>query len=118
MKLIESLREHGADIDGAMERVLDDIPLYEECVIAFIDDPTFSELGNSMEAGDGKRAFDNAHTLKGVSANLGLNPLLPSLCPITELLRSGVCSDEAGEKYRSLGKEYIKLRELVMCAEA
>ncbi|MCD7826555.1 MAG: Hpt domain-containing protein [Clostridiaceae bacterium] len=106
------LEEWGCDIDGAMERFLDDEAFYFECYGQVITDPCFDRLCEALEQHDIRSAFDCAHTLKGVIANMGLTPLEQILIDIVEPLRGG---DDSGcmEKYKELMEERKKYLEIL-----
>ncbi len=89
---IAMLEALGCDIDGAMERFLDDEAFYLDCYQQVILDPCFDSLKDALEQHDLGQAFDCAHTLKGITANLGLTPLEQILIEIVKPLRNG--SDE------------------------
>lgn len=85
--IVEKIRTYGADINGAMCRMLNDKDFYVECISNFLLDDTFKKLKQSLEDNNLSEAFDAAHTLKGVSANLGLTPLYNIVCEMVEPLR-------------------------------
>ena len=64
----------------------------------FPSDPSFGQLKAAMAAGDVKEAFRAAHTLKGVSLNLGFDNLSPSAVALTEILRTGTFEGAAGQR--------------------
>lgn len=76
-------------------------------VLRFQDDPSYGELVNALEKGDVKAAFLAAHTLKGVSQNLGFDPLYRTSSAITEILRAG--SLDIGTLMDELKSNYEKL---------
>ncbi len=88
----DELKKLGCDLEGAMERFLDDEDFYFECYNEVILDPCFEQLGEALEQHNVKAAFDYSHNLKGVTANLGLTSLVNQLVEIVEPLRNG--SDE------------------------
>lgn len=88
-ELIDRLRHYGADMDATMERFIGDEALYDRCFHIFLEDPSFLTLEKALEQRDYTAAFQAAHTLKGVSGNLGLTPLYTSVCEITAALRHG-----------------------------
>ena len=49
-------------------------------------------LENALEAGDFSEAYRGAHTLKGVSRDLGFTPLFDAACALSDALRL----DDAG----------------------
>lgn len=101
--LIEEIRAYGADVDGALERFLDDEDLYEKCLLTFVDDESFAGLKEALDGKDYEQAFNCAHTLKGVAANLGLTPLYEAIVGIVEPLR--------GKDYSNLDSQYAVVAE-------
>lgn len=86
-EMLVKLKEYGCDVDGALARVIDDVELYAYCLKTLVEDSAFVDLGKALKANDIDKAFDYAHTIKGVSANLGLTPLYDLDCEIVEVLR-------------------------------
>ncbi|MDD3218956.1 MAG: Hpt domain-containing protein [Lachnospiraceae bacterium] len=111
-EVVNKLETWGCDIKAAMERFLDDEELYEECLQTFKEDPGFAELGKLLETKDYKQAFDCVHTLKGVSANLGINPLWNALSDMTEELRADKY-DKLDDLYTVIQDCYSKFCEIV-----
>ncbi len=62
--------------------------LIKRFMIKFLSDPSGKLLFDSMESGSYDDAFRAAHTLKGVSQNLGFTMLYKSSSAITEALRA------------------------------
>lgn len=87
--VIEELREWHCDVDGALARFLDDEGLYTSCLGAVLEDQAFAGLGEALKAHEVSEAFDYAHTLKGVLANMGLTPMFDIAVRIVEPLRAG-----------------------------
>lgn len=102
-RLIE-LKSWGCDIKGAMERFLDDEEFYFECYEEALEDVGFEQLKGALDEHDVKLAFEHAHSLKGIIANLGLTSLFEIITDIVEPLRIGQ-EDGVAEKYEELLKE-------------
>ena len=72
----ERLEGLGVNIEETMERFVENEALYFRCLNKLQDDKNYSLMCDAIEEGtDAGKAFDAAHALKGVSANLGLNKL-------------------------------------------
>ncbi len=99
---IEKLREWGCDVEDARKRLLEDDGFYRTCLDIFTGDESFEKLDASMDNQYYKEAFEAAHTLKGVSGNLGLTPLYEALCLLVEALRGDRCKE--AEQY------YVQVR--------
>lgn len=100
-KLCTELKNWGCDVDGAKKRCLDDEDFYCKLVKTVMHDPSFEELGGTLEAGDVTKSFDLAHSLKGSLANVGLTPLYDLIVEIVEPLRAG--------NIQGLAMPYLKL---------
>lgn len=77
-------------LHGDYAQVIQRLPspaLVERFIGKFLDDGSFSELTSAMAAGQTEASFRAAHTLKGVSANLGFEQLRQSSSALTEFLR-------------------------------
>lgn len=108
----DELKKLGCDLEGAMERFLDDEAFYFECYNEVISDPCLEQLGEALEQHNVKAAFEYSHNLKGVTSNLGLTPLVNRLVAIVEPLRQG--SDEGLlPLYQDLVTEWGKYKALL-----
>lgn len=87
MTIQECYQKLGGDFEQ-VEKRLPSVSLVKRFITKFLDDQSFSELCCAMQSGQPAEAFRAAHTLKGVSANLGFGRLLTSAAKLTELLRS------------------------------
>ncbi|MGD1816619.1 MAG: Hpt domain-containing protein [Pleomorphochaeta sp.] len=99
---LNKLKNWGCDINGALDRFLNDKDLYFECLLMFVDDENFSELKNHINDEDQKIPFTYVHTLKGVAGNLGITPLFESLSELCEVLRSSNYNSNSGLYERTI----------------
>lgn len=112
-ELTDRLRAAGADMDGAMNRLVNDEELYATCFGYFMDDPAFAALGAALDSEDYAAAFEAAHSLKGVSGNLGLTRLYQLCGGLVEPLRHGQPGDaHLSELYAALIEERDALKLL------
>lgn len=86
MTIQECYQVLGGDY-AQVEKRLPGIHLIRRFIAKFLDDGSYPELCRAMEQGQTEEAFRAAHTLKGVSANLGFDRLTASSGELTELLR-------------------------------
>ena len=100
-EVFKKLEEWGCDVEGALERFFDDKDLYMTCLEMVITDSNFDKLGVALEEKNVLEAFDCAHTLKGVFANLGLTPMFSIVVTIVEPLRGGLAYN-LNENYEKL----------------
>ena len=107
MELSEFYTSIGSDFDEVAAR-LESTALIARLVGKFAEDPSFSELERSLAAGEVEPAFRAAHTLKGISANVGFSGLYKSASALTELLRTGSL-DGAAPLFGEVKAEYEKI---------
>ncbi|MEZ3464705.1 MAG: TetR family transcriptional regulator [Lachnospiraceae bacterium] len=96
--LWDTLREKGVDVDRALARMKGDKEAYRNFLMEFFADPDFEALGTAVRTGDAEHAFEYAHGLKGMAANLGLDEVRSRLSVLVEILRPGGL-DGAAEAY-------------------
>ena len=87
--VLMKMKEHGCDVDGALNRMLNDEAFLLHCMRAALEQTEYDALGEALGKKDVKAAFEYAHALKGVTANVGLTPLYDSVVKIVEPLRAG-----------------------------
>ncbi|MBQ1193202.1 MAG: TetR family transcriptional regulator [Lachnospiraceae bacterium] len=92
------LKEKGVNVDKALERMKGNKDAYKSFLQEFFEDPDFESLEEAIRDGDAKNAFDYAHGLKGMAANLGLDKIHGELSVLVEILRRGSL-DGAKEAY-------------------
>jgi HPt (histidine-containing phosphotransfer) domain-containing protein len=111
MLTIENLKMYGADVDDGLQRCMNNKDFYLRLVKMALQDGSFVDLGNALNQKQYDTAFDHAHKLKGVLANLSLTPILEPVSELTELLRHKTDGDYDG-LYTRMMEEYEKLKAL------
>lgn len=111
MTLEQCYAQMGADYAAVLKRFYDP-DMICRFVKRFPSDPSFGQLKAAMAAGDVKEAFRAAHTLKGVSLNLGFDNLSPSAVALTEILRAGTFEGAAG-KMALVETEYARTLDAI-----
>ena len=93
MLTIEQLNEFGADTKDGLSRCMGMESLYLRLVGMLAKDTHMKDLKAALDQGDLNAAFEAAHALKGVLANLSLTPVLTPVSEMTELLRAKTETD-------------------------
>ncbi|MCC8138016.1 MAG: Hpt domain-containing protein [Clostridiales bacterium] len=94
----------GQDYIEVYERMLGNENLIIHFLQQFCEDETYPALERAVADGDVKNMFLESHTLKGLSANFGLKPLVEKTGVLVELTRgcgspgSGAAADSAGKE--------------------
>lgn len=111
MITIEKLKSFGADADDGLTRCLNDEDFYLMLVGSALDEGEILKLEKQISEGDLASAFETAHALKGVYANLSLTPLYETVFGITEHLRAKESIDysDAVTKLKTQMHELISL---------
>ncbi|MBR6089683.1 MAG: Hpt domain-containing protein [Anaerolineaceae bacterium] len=105
MLTLNSLKEFGADVQDGLKRCLNNEGFYLKLVNMAINDGNFDKLAAAVGAGDKKAAFEAAHALKGIAANVSLTPIYAVVSEMTELLRADQDAD-----YQDYLDRILKLR--------
>lgn len=106
------LELQGVDVEGALERFIGNDVLYEKFLRKFFDDVNYTLLIEGINQKDVKKAFDASHTLKGVSANLGLNQIVELISPMVEVFRNESVDIDISQ-LEKLKKKYEDLYSLI-----
>lgn len=87
MTVKECYEQINGDYEGVFGRFRGDERI-KKFAIKFLADGSYANLCKNLKAADYEEAFRAAHTLKGVSQNLGFTGLHMASDALTELLRS------------------------------
>ena len=101
----ETYEKIGANYDDACARLMGE-EMLARFALKFLDDESMDKLEAAMAAGDVKEAFMAAHTLKGVSQNLGFDNLYESAAVVTEALRDADTVNGARDGMHALRQQY------------
>ena len=112
MLSIDVLREFGADVDDGLERCLDDEEFYLELVPGALEESYYKSIDDLIKQEAYMQAFEVAHSLKGILANLALTPILNPVSEITEGLRASKEMDYSG-LVASMWENRNKLLEMI-----
>lgn len=85
---IDDLIAYGANVDEGLARCMNNEEFYLRLVGLVKNEAGFDTLEQAIANNQLKEAFEAAHSLKGVLANLAITPLFEPISEITELLRS------------------------------
>ncbi len=84
----DALVELGVNTAEGIARCMNNETFYLKMVDMALRDKGYDRLLAALERDDLDDAFEAAHALKGVLANLSLTPLLVPVVELTELLRA------------------------------
>ena len=107
MITIDALNRYGANTQEGLTRCMNNDAFYIMLVNKALADRRLDQL-EQIAAKDLEAAFETAHALKGMYANLSLDPLTKPVSEITELLRNKSDADytallaEAKAQYAAL----------------
>lgn len=114
MNVKECYEIMNADYEDVKRRFLSDSRI-RRFALLFLRDNSMNDLRAAMQERESEKAFQAAHTLKGICLNLGFTGLYAPVNRITEMLRAGDY-ESASEELEAVEDQYdatIKgLREL------
>lgn len=93
-----------ADYEDVKRRFLSDSRI-RRFALLFLEDSSMKDLSAAMEEEDCEKAFQAAHTLKGICLNLGFTGLFAPVNRITEMLRAGDY-ESASEELAAVEDQY------------
>ena len=103
---------YGADYQGTLGRFMGNRKMYMKFLGMLFQDENLSKLGNALEQGDMTSAFEAAHTLKGVTGNMGLTPLYDAVCTIVEPLRTREDREDYTKMYENVRGQFKRAEKL------
>ncbi len=113
----KQLEESGADVDVTLKRFMGNEAIYMKFIMKFLDDKNYDGIKEGIEGHDYEKAFGCAHSLKGVSGNLGLNPVYEAASQITEILRDKkteeINLEELGKAKERLEESYCRFQKII-----
>ena len=90
---LDDLKKLGANTEDGLKRCAGNEALYMRLVPMALDAGKYSDLTKQIGEKDYDAAFETAHALKGMYANLSLTPLTEPVSEMTELLRKRTDTD-------------------------
>lgn len=110
--LLDKLNLYGMDVPSTMARFGGNEALMMRFLLGFPNDKTMDSLRQAMATGDMEAIKVGAHSLKGLSGNLGLTPLFEVSSQMMNALRSNEeCDVDA--LYSAVENEYDKALKLI-----
>ena len=112
MLTLDALKAYGANVEEGLVRCMGNEEFYLKLIRMMLEDKNFAALKDALAAHDLDRAFECAHAVKGVAANLALTPVFTPVSEMTELLRSRTDTDYS-ELYAQAEKAISDLKSMM-----
>lgn len=106
------LERLGMDVPSTLARFLDNEKMLIKFLKKFEADDNMVKLSAAIKGGDVKTAFEAAHVLKGISANLSLGNLNALISEQTELLRKDHLT-QAGKMLPEVQEAYDEAKQII-----
>ena len=106
----------GVDWESGVKRLMGNEQLYRKLLAKFAASygDTAGRIRDALNAGDRQTAHNELHTLKGVTANLGLAPLSRLAADYLAALRAGTPLSALDAQYQALCAEYRRVTEAIV----
>ena len=109
MKFEDALNAIGVNTNEVLSRFSGNEMLMKKFTLKFPDDKSFPATKAALDAMDKKALELSAHTLKGVSGNLGFSALYEASAALVNAVRAG-----EDEKIAPLGEKVVELGENII----
>ena len=113
----QKMEENGADVETTINRFMGNEAMYLKFLGKILDDQNYKMLGENLEAKNYEEAFKCAHTLKGVTANLGLDPIQKAVSELVEEIRGKEAGEineaRVDEEWQNVKSYYEKFFEII-----
>ncbi len=109
MNFNELLAQIGVDAEATVARLGGMEELLKRFILKFPQDPTFSALAKAYDSRDMEALGCHVHTLKGLTANLGIEPLRQMCEEYLEGIRANLPMAELTAYQRRLTLEYRRV---------
>jgi len=103
-----SLVKLGVDIEAVLDNFCKSEDTYLSCLDKFTKDLNYVKMLASIESRNASKAFEAAHSLKGVAGSLGFGDLFKEVSEITEVFRAGSL-DYDPENLQAIKDNYVKI---------
>ena len=90
------------DFEGGVKRVMNNAKLYTRLLAKFKNDTKLDDLDAALAAGDLETAQAQAHTIKGVAANLSLTELFNQCLELETQIKAKAVDPNQAEKVRTV----------------
>ncbi len=111
MTFEQALEKIGVNTEEVLARFSGNEMLMKKFILKFAEDKAFPDTKAAIAAGDKKAIELSAHTLKGVSGNLGFTALYEASAALVNAVRAG-----EDEKIQPLGEKVVALGNDVVSA--
>ena len=97
---INNNNEEYISIDDALARIGGNMGLYKRLLGRFIEGNHFDALNNALQSGDMEEAERQAHSIKGVSANLSLVKIQSASLEVEQKIKENLDYSESLEELK------------------
>ena len=101
-EILKNLQNQKIDIYSALERFLYNKEMYIKFIKEFTADASFDKLEENLNHKKWEQAFEFAHTLKGITGNLGMTILFEDF--------SKMCAYYRKQEYTEMQRIYIETK--------
>ena len=110
MTIQEFYLHAGGNYDEGLRRLSSEVRIKK--VLGMLSrDGSMQDLGAALEKKDYEGAFRAAHTLKGITMNLGITRLAEAVSELTETLRSRAENETIPRQFAAVEQLYLKTIE-------
>lgn len=111
-EVLERLADQGVDLETTLHRFLDNKDMYAKFLKKFLDDTNYEQMQLDCAAKDYAKLLESSHALKGLTGNLGLDPMYKKLSDMVADIRANDYSriDDLNE---GIKKDYALFSKII-----
>ena len=87
-EVMERLESEGVDLGTTLHRFLDNKEMYARFLKKFLSDTNYEQMQLDCSAKDYAKLLESSHALKGLTGNLGLDPMYKKLSDMVADIRA------------------------------
>ncbi|MCR4777501.1 MAG: Hpt domain-containing protein [Lachnospiraceae bacterium] len=87
-EVLNKLAAEGVDLDTTLHRFLDSKDMYAKFLKKFLNDTNYDQMQKDCEEKDYDKLLESSHALKGLTGNLGLDPMFKKLSDMVADIRA------------------------------
>ena len=111
MNKLSELANRGVNLEEAMDRFMNNEQMYVKYIMQLPKDNTYTVLVQSLNEQNIQEAFEAAHRLKGITANLAMWKINEKLKLVVDNLKKGIMPEET--QWLAFDTEYQEMMTFI-----
>lgn len=109
MLTIQDLQDYGVNTKEGLARCMNMEAFYLKMINKGLKNEAFDKLEKLLAEGNKEEAFEQAHAIKGVAANLAITPIYAKITVISDSLKADIKAESTGSPNDKKDLDYVSL---------